>query len=162
MDRTSGRTTSCFRTRHVSVTRRKVIHCRCPLVAGWRHWPVSRLGQRQVSVWGCLSGTPSPSASWAEEKLGPRVLRVEDPSLPSGTRCLHTGAGLSKQLLLFTRNYCHGAAQNEGPTVRAAVILPGSASTSLLVPGCTMARAMEQTLSLSSVPVRSSPVLEVR
>lgn len=142
----------------MSGTGRKVIHCRCPLVAGWRH---RLLCQQQVSMWGCMSGTRIPSASWAEEKLGPWVLRVEDLSLPSTTRCLHTGAGLSKELLLSTRNYCPGAAENEGPTVRVTAILPGSASVSLLVPGCTMARGMEQTLSLSSVPMRSSPILEV-
>lgn len=161
MDQISSRTNSCFRTRPVSVTRGKVIPCHCPLVAGWRHWPVSRLCQRQVSMWGCLSGTPSPSASWAEEKPGPWAPKLEDLSLPGTTCSLYTGPGPSKKLLLFTRNYRPGAAENEGPTVRAAVILPGSASMSLLVPGCTATRGTERTVSLSSVPLRASPSLEV-
>lgn len=72
---------------------------------------------------GCVSGTPSPSASGAGEEPGLCVLRAEDPSLPSTTCCLHRGAGLSKQLLmLFTRNFCPGAAGSEEPSVTAAVI----------------------------------------
>lgn len=161
MDQIPSGTNSCFTTRPVSVTRGKVIPCHCPLVAGWRRWPVSRLRQWQVSMCGCMSSTPSPSASWAGEKPGPWAPKLEDLSLPGTTCSLHTGAGLSKQLLHFTRNYRPGAAENEGPTVRAAVILPGSASMSLLIPGCTAARGTERTMPLSSVPLRASPILEV-
>lgn len=77
-DSTSPRTESCFGTRRVKGT--EVIHCRC-LGGGTG----CSLGSASGG-YPCVSGTPSPSASWAEEELGPWVLRVEDPSLPSTTR----------------------------------------------------------------------------
>lgn len=76
-----------------------------------RHWLVSRLCQQQVSMWGCVSITPSPRARGEALPFG---TRVEDLSLPSTNCSLHTGEGLTKQLLLFTQKFCPGAAENEG------------------------------------------------
>lgn len=56
---------------------------------------------------------PEPQGQLGREVL-PFGTRVKDLSLPSTTCCLHMGAGLTKQLLLFTRSFCPGAAENEG------------------------------------------------
>lgn len=113
MDQTPPGTKSCFRTRHVSVSRREVIHC-CPCwCPGEALAGVQALPAAGVHV-GVRVQHPEPQGQLGRGEALPVGTRVEDLSLPSTTCCLHRGARLSKQLLLFTQNFCPGAAENEG------------------------------------------------
>lgn len=67
---------------------------------------------------------PEPQGQLGRGKALPFGTREGDLSLPSTTCCLHTGAGLAKQLLLFTRNFSPGAAENAGQLSELPSALP--------------------------------------
>lgn len=113
MDQTPLGTQSCFRTRHVSVTRREVIHCHPCWSLGEALAGVQALPGAGVHA-GVHVQHPEPQGQLGRGEGLPFGTRVHDLSLPSTTCCLHIEAGLTKQWLLFTRNFCPGAAENEG------------------------------------------------
>lgn len=101
MDQTPPGSKSCFRTRHVSVTRGEVIHC-CPCwCLGEALAGVQALPAASAHVGVCVHPRKPQDQLGRGEAL-PFGTRVEDLSLPSTNYCLHTGVGLTKQLLLCT------------------------------------------------------------
>ena len=63
----------------------------------------------------CGGACPAPRApGLAGQRRSSSHWYSSGGSVPSlSTCCLHTGAGLTKQLLLFTQNFCPGSAENE-------------------------------------------------
>lgn len=89
MDQTAPGTKSCFRTRHMSVTRREVIHC-CPCwCLGVALASARALPGTGVPV-ACVSITLSPRPSWAE-KLFLLVLKWRICPFPAPTAACTRG-----------------------------------------------------------------------